>query len=139
MMRTFDGSVPPVTARGRAMAVSEETLHERPVIHGFRPGRWLVAFVVAFTIALAGVAAAAVWYHNGLAGRILPGVFVSGVDVGGLTPDEARASVEARYAGLSDGGVVVQSALGSTTIRYADIERGADVDAMIDEAAALGR
>ena len=51
-------------------------------------------------------------FHQSLAGRILPGVSAAGVDLGGLTTDEARAALNARYGALSEGGLVLRTGLG---------------------------
>jgi vancomycin resistance protein YoaR len=121
------------------MAVSEETLHEQRGIGIVRPGRRFAVFAAATAIGTAGVAAAAISFHEGLAGRILPGVSVAGVDVGGLTTDEARATLAARYADLASGSVTLRSSIGSTTLRFSDVGRGPDIDGMLQEAAAVGR
>ncbi len=121
------------------MAVSEETLQGRRGIGIVRPGRRVAVFVVGAAIGIGGVAAAAISFHDGLAGRILPGVSVAGVDVGGLTTNEARAAVAARYRDLGTGSVTLRSAIGSTTLRFVDVGRGPAIDRMLDEAAAIGR
>ncbi|HEV7810861.1 MAG TPA: peptidoglycan binding domain-containing protein, partial [Candidatus Limnocylindrales bacterium] len=121
------------------MAVSEETLQGRRGIGIVRPGRRFAVFAAAAAIGMGGVAAAAISFHDGLAGRILPGVSVAGVDVGGLATDEARAALTARYGNLASGSVMLRSSVGSTTLTFADVGRGADIDGMLQEAAAVGR
>jgi vancomycin resistance protein YoaR len=99
----------------------------------------LVLFAAAVAIGLGlGVAALAA-HHAQTVGRILPGVSVAGVDVGGRTPEEARSAVEARLGALGSGSIVLASGIGSTRIAFADVGRRADIDAMLRDAAAIGR
>ena len=121
------------------MAVSEETLPRDRSLHVSRRARLLVGFVVAVALGGAIVLAAAFAYHGSLAGRILPGVSADGLDLGGLTPDGARAALSERYQDLSTGGVTIRSEIGTTSIAFAAVGRGADVEAMVAEASELGR
>jgi vancomycin resistance protein YoaR len=121
------------------MAVSEETLEQRRAIHLVRPGRRFIAFVVAAVLGAALVAGGLAAFHQSLAGRILPGVSAAGVDLGGLTADEARSALAARYGDLAQGGLIVRTGAGSTTLAFADVGRGADIDAMLADAEARGR
>jgi vancomycin resistance protein YoaR len=121
------------------MAVSEEVLDQRRGIHVARPGVKFVAFVVAVLLGVGVVVGGLVAFHESLAGRILPGISAAGVDLGGLTPDEARAALTARYGALSQGGLLVRSDVGSTTIPFSAVGRGADIDSMLADAAARGR
>ena len=121
------------------MAVSEDTLPQRRVNHVPRPGVKFVAFVVSTVVGLALAAGAVFAYHESIVGRILPGVSVAGVDVGGLTPSEARALLVERLRVYTEGGLRVRSNIGSTTIAFGDVGRAADVDAMLAEAFARGQ
>ena len=121
------------------MAVSEEILEPRRGVRIAHPGRKLVAFLFAVILGVAAVVSGLVAFHESLAGRILPGVSAAGVDLAGLTTDEARAALTARYRALSDGGVVLRTRLGVTTIPFASVGRGADVDTMLAQAAQIGR
>jgi lipoprotein-anchoring transpeptidase ErfK/SrfK len=61
--------------------------------------RWgAVAVVTVLLLGTAGVAYATYDYHQEYRGRILPGAIVAGVDIGGLTPDEAELVVDAALA-----------------------------------------
>jgi vancomycin resistance protein YoaR len=120
------------------MAVSEETLPRRRWIRIARPGRKLVAFVFSSVLGVGLVVGGALAYHQTLVGRILPGVSVAGVNVGGLAPADARTLVADRLRGLAEGGLIVRTSIGSTTIAFADVGREADVDAMVAEAYAVG-
>ena len=61
------------------------------------------------------------------------------MDLGGKTADEARAALAARYGSLGEGGLILQTPVGSTTLAFADVGRGADIDAMLADAAGRGR
>ncbi len=121
------------------MAVSEEVLEQRRGIHIVRPGRRFVAFLIAAMLGAAAVVGGFVAFHESLAGRILPGISVAGVDLGGMTRDEARAALQTRYGPLSQGGLILRTGLGSTTIPFGAVGRGADIDAMLADATARGR
>jgi vancomycin resistance protein YoaR len=120
------------------MAVSEDTLDRRRLIRVARPGRKFLAFVVATGLGVALIAGGVAAYHQTLVERILPGVSVAGVDVGGLAPDSARALLAERLQGLAGGGLSVRTSIGSTTIAFADVGRTPDIDAMVADAYAVG-
>src|SRR6476646_9855680 len=121
------------------MAVSEGTLDNARTRHFWRPGRRFFLFVLTMALGAAAVAAGLVVLHERQIGRVLPGVSAAGVDIGGLTPDEARAALRTRLADLSAGSVIVRSGVGTTSIAFADVGRVPDIDAMLAEAASLGR
>ena len=120
------------------MAVSEETIPQRRFLRVPRPGRKFVVFVASVGLGIAATVGGLAAYHQSLVDRILPGVSVAGLDVGGLTTVEARSLLAERYRGLSEGGLLVRSGIGSTTIRFADVGRTADVDSMVADAYAIG-
>ena len=121
------------------MAVSEEALERRRAVHVVRPGRRFFAFVLASVVGAALVAGGLAAFHESLNGRILTGVSAVGVDLGGLTADQARAALVARYGSLAEGGLMLRTGAGSTTLAFADVGRGADIDAMLADAASRGR
>jgi vancomycin resistance protein YoaR len=120
------------------MAVSEDTLQQSRSRLIPRPGKKFVAFVASVVLGVGAVAGGAIVYHRSIEDRILPGVSVAGVDVGGLTPDDARARLTDRLRGLAEGNVRLRSRIGSTTIAFAEVGRRADIDAMVVDAMALG-
>ena len=120
------------------MAVSEEALERRRWIRVARPGRRFLAFVIATGLTLVLVVGGIAAYHQTLVDRILPGVSVAGVDVGGMAPDVARGILTERFRDLSEGGLSVRTGTGSATIPFADVGRAADVDAMVADAYAVG-
>ena len=121
------------------MAVSEEILETRRGLGVLRPGRRFIAFVIAAALGIGLVVGGLYAWHDSLAGRILPGVSAAGIDLGGLTADGARVALESRYGALAEGGLMVRTSVGTTTIPFADVGRGADIEAMVADAASLGR
>ena len=121
------------------MAVSEQTMDRDRSRRLVRPGRRFVLFVLTALLGVAAVVGGLVVLHEREAGRILPGISAAGVDIGGMTLDEARAALEAQLADLSAGSVTVRSTIGTTRIAFTDVGRTPDVEAMVAEAAARGR
>src|SRR4051812_24679256 len=139
MIRTVDQGCPWSSRGSGRLAVSEQSIDQaRNRGWGrllFRFGLFVAAILVGFGVVAAGLAV----YHDREAGRILPGVSIAGVDVGGQTADEARAALTSRLAPLSTGGVSVRTSLGSTQIAFADVGRGPDLDTMVTAAVSAGR
>jgi vancomycin resistance protein YoaR len=107
-----------------------------------RPSPWLrfglaavLGLAAALLLGLGGLYA----YDQVYAGKVLPGVSVGSVDLSGLTPDAARAELTRVYGSLSDGRIVVKGPEGEQVITYEAIGRGPAVDALLDEAMAVGR
>src|SRR5436190_5266650 len=121
------------------MAVSEEILDRRRGIAVLRPGRKFVGFVLAGSVGVGLVAGGLYALHQSLADRILPGVSAAGVDLGGLTNDQARTALEARYGAIAKGGLLLRTTVGSTTIPFAEVGRAASIDAMVADAASRAR
>jgi hypothetical protein len=86
-----------------------------PVDAGAPQGRrrwpWIVALVVVFGLLVAGgaLAGATVAYAESQTGRFLPGTVVAGVDVSGMTQDEALGQVRAALSEQLDRRVTVRS------------------------------
>ena len=120
------------------MAVSEDTLPRRRTLRIARPGRRFIVFVASSTLGIALVVGGAIAYHQTLVGRILPGVSVAGVSLGGMAPADARILLADRLRGLSEGGLTLRTSIGSTTIAFADVGRTPDIDAMVADASAVG-
>jgi vancomycin resistance protein YoaR len=121
------------------MALSEQTIEQVRPRRLWRPALFALVFVLTALTGAALVLGGLAIFHEREAGRILPGVSVAGVDVGGSTPEEARAALAARLADVSAGGVVVRSGMGSVTLRFSDVGRTPDIDSMVADAAAIGR
>jgi vancomycin resistance protein YoaR len=121
------------------MAVSDQTLAPERSRRLARPGRRFLLFVLTGVLGVAAVVGGMAVLHERQAGRILPGISIAGVEVGGMTPAEATAALGARLADLSAGSVSVRSTIGSTKIAFADVGRVPDIAAMVAEAAERGR
>jgi vancomycin resistance protein YoaR len=132
------GLNPVVSSREGGMAVSEDTIPRRRAVSVPRPGRKFLAFIVSIGLGIGLVGAGVAAYHQTLVDRILPGVSVAGVDVGGMTVVAARGVLADRLRSFSEGGLTVRTSIGSTTIAFVDVGRGADLDGMLAEAAAVG-
>lgn len=134
-----DPAAPPETA-DEPGAAAEEPVGAPIARH--RPSaraNFTLAFILGLAAALLLGVGALYAYDRQFTGRILPGVHVGSVDLSGLDADEARTALQAAYGSLSDGRLVLTGASGDHVISYADIGRRPDLDAMLDEAIAVGR
>ncbi len=111
-----------------------------PPIEGrARLPRFAAAFAFGLLAALAIVVGAAAAFDASYAGRILPGVHVGGVDVSGLTRDQAEGRLAASFASLGDGELVLSAGGKTTSVAFGDLGRRLDIDGMVDRALAAGR
>ena len=101
--------------------------------------RFLVAFLISVLVALVVGAGALYAFDRQYTGRILPGVSVGGIDLAGLTADEATELLETSFASFREGRAVLTSGDVEMTIEYTDIKRRPDVEGMVAEAMAVGR
>ena len=77
------------------MAVAEEAL---PVGRTWRRSRRalrMLAFVAALGLGVGLVVGGMAAFHESLNGKILPGISVGGLQVGGMTREDARAALTA--------------------------------------------
>ena len=99
----------------------------------------VVAAIVGVLVVLAGgVSLAAYRYEQARADRILPGVTIAGVDVGGMTRAEALASVKAEIRGQLDRSIVITVGDASWEGTSFELGRRADVASAVDAALAVG-
>jgi len=114
---------------------------QRP-FSGVRAIPWR-GFVIAFAVtALALLAFAGVFAFSLVAlnaDKVVPGTVVAGVPLGGLDRASAEVRLRESLPSLSSGHITVT--FGNTTdqISYADIGRDYDMQAMLDQAFAVGR
>jgi len=85
-------------------------------------------------LVLGGVAFAAYRYDRASADRILPGVTVGGVDVGGMTRAEAVEAVRTEVSARLDAPMTIETAGRSWTVTPAELGETADVSAAVDRA-----
>jgi len=119
-------------------------LTDAPTLHTGRRlasgrARFAIAFVAGLAAALALGAGALYAFERQYDGRILPGIRAAGVDLSGLTPSAARDRLAAAFSSESDGKLVIEANGREIVITYATLSRRVDIDALVDEAAAIGR
>jgi vancomycin resistance protein YoaR len=103
---------------------------------------WLRLFVAFAGSAIVGAVlllALLVGIQAAYAGRALPGVNVAGVDIAGMTPEAAAASLEASLPSLQNGTLSLVIGDETLPLEYRDLGRTYDTDAMLDAAFAVGR
>ncbi len=123
------------------MTTTTETQVASPTIEAsrWRVSRVLVAFIVGVLLVAIAAVGAILAYEQAYAGKVAAGVSIGGVEVAGLTRAEAAAKLEPAYGSFGNGAVTLQAATGDTTLTYAQLGRRPDVDAMLDDAFAIGR
>ncbi len=107
-----------------------------------RPRTWArlaIGFVLGLVACLGLASAALLAWDAGYQGRILPGVHVGGVDLSGLSRDQALAALGSAFAGYGEGHVVLHTDAGDVTVPYRAFSRRPDVESMTDEAMREGR
>src|SRR5215207_1900059 len=97
------------------------------------PSRSLLLTVLLIVALLAG-AGAVYAYDDGRSGRIADGVSVNGVDVGGLTAQEARAKLRAALLEPLDRPVVARHEGRKFTLTPRQAAIGVDIDGSVSRA-----
>ena len=100
--------------------------------------RFMLAAGIAGVAALFLMVAVAMGFSSSYTDRILPGVHVGGVNLGGDSREQAVAKLQSAYAYLSQGEVTLETPVGQATITYHQAGRGPDAQAMADAALAVG-
>jgi len=102
--------------------------------------RFGVSFVLGFLFAIGAGAGVLYAWGQQYDGRVLPGVRVGSMELGGLTREQAAAKITNAYGSLATGQITLTGPDGQmTTISYADVGRGPDTAALLDAALAAGR
>ncbi|HUR16161.1 MAG TPA: peptidoglycan binding domain-containing protein, partial [Candidatus Limnocylindrales bacterium] len=126
-----------VAAVGREASVKQSS---RPAPEsGFAWRRAAITFLATLAVIVVIGGVAAITYERMHSGRILPGVSVAGVEVGGLPRAEAESRIRAVLPDVSAGQLTVRIGARTETISYSDIGRDYDMDAVLDSAFAVGR
>lgn len=107
-----------------------------------RSTRWgwlplLLAFAAVLVLLLGGAAFAGYRYDQSSSTRVLPGVRIQGVDVGGMTRDEAVAALNAPVRSILDRTVTISAGSKSWKTSPRDLGTTVDVAAAVDEAMSL--
>ena len=121
------------------MAVTRQLAPAIRALHVPRPGRAARGFLLGALLGIVLVLLGVIAFRQAYVDRILPGVEVGGVDVGGLTREDARLALIPALSRLEDGAVTVRSPNGWVVIPYAVVRRAVDYDTMLDRAEAVGR
>jgi vancomycin resistance protein YoaR len=98
-----------------------------------------VAFIAALVVALVASGAGLYAYDHLHDGQILHGVRIGGIDVSDLDRDAAAARLRAGLAALGQGAVVVNDGVVKQSLSFATLGRGPAIDALLDQAFAVGR
>jgi vancomycin resistance protein YoaR len=99
----------------------------------------LATFGFGLVLAAAGAAAGLYAYDQAHNGRIMHGVRAGTVDLSDLDRDAAAARLRDGFASYGQGTATLTDGDLRETISYADLGRGPDVDAMLEQAFAVGR
>jgi len=115
---------------------------ELPAGRAFRRIDWRragLAFATTGALLLLILGAFAIGYDGIHSGKILPGVRVAGVQVGGLAPTHAEAAVRAGLPNPRAGQLTVLLGDATATIPYSAIGRDYDMASMLGQALSIGR
>ncbi|HET9667445.1 MAG TPA: VanW family protein [Desertimonas sp.] len=96
-------------------------------------------FVIGSRFGVVVVLGALAAFGQSYAGRVLPGIVLGGVDIGGMTEPEARQALDAALGGLEDGQIELVSSRTTAVIPYADVGRVIDDEGMLAGALGYGR
>ncbi len=98
--------------------------------------RGLAAFGIALLVVVAIGAGFAVGYQQAFANRVIPGVTVDGVSIGGMDRATAERHLRAGLPDAGNGTLVLRSPTGDTSVPFSKLGRAYDYGAIV--AAALG-
>ena len=101
--------------------------------------RFAIAFVLGLIAVLAIGVGALYAYDQQYQGRILPGVRVGSVNVGGMTAEEASARLHETYDGLAAGTAILVAGDKEVALQFARAQRGPAIDTMVAQAMSVGR
>ena len=101
--------------------------------------RFAVAFVLGLVGAMLIGVGALYAYDQQYVGRVLPGVSVGSVDLSGMDPAAATASLSEAFASATQGEVVLNGPDGPISIPYEAFGRRVNVEAMVAQAMSVGR
>lgn len=127
-----------------SVTAGEVLSHEPRVRSRRRAGgprfRWVSMLFTALTLAiLVGIGGTLFYIDRSFAGRIYPNVAIRGVSVGQLSPEEARRTLEERFASFLAQPVTLNYGDRSWTPTLAELGVQLEIDAAIDEAYRAGR
>jgi lipoprotein-anchoring transpeptidase ErfK/SrfK len=97
--------------------------------------KWVLIAAIAVLVALGGVAAAAYGYDRSQNDMIAKGIHVGGIPIGGMSADQARATLLAKYKVLQRP-IVLTYHGGHLRLTPKQAQLRVDVDALVDQALA---
>jgi vancomycin resistance protein YoaR len=100
---------------------------------------FLLGFLGTLAAAIMLLAAISIGVSVAHAGRIMPGVRVGGVEVGGLDRAAATSRLEAQLPSLADGSLTVRIGEEAVQVPLADLRRAYEMDRMLDAAYGVAR
>jgi vancomycin resistance protein YoaR len=99
----------------------------------------VIGFAVTLLAGLAALAGASLLIALLAGSRVMPGVSIGGVAIGGLGREAAGERLSQELPSLSSGALTVRLADESLSVPFRQIGRGYELDAMLDSALAIGR
>jgi lipoprotein-anchoring transpeptidase ErfK/SrfK len=105
-----------------------------------RKRSWVVLIVLATAVVATGAAAGALYlYDSSRDGLIAKGATIAGTDIGGMTPDEARATLERRVTPKLGRPLTIRYKTQGFVVPAERLRVSVDVGAKVDEALARSR
>jgi vancomycin resistance protein YoaR len=99
----------------------------------------ILVLVLGMALFFVFIGAAVIGYDFLYAGKIFPGISVAGVDISGLSPEEAAGRLGARLVYPTNGKIVFQDGANVWVARPVDVGLYLDSDTSVQAAYALGR
>ena len=117
-----------------ALARPRVLLRPGPTRRGF-----LFGFLIALMLGMLAIAGASATLAISHSNRVMPGVSVAGIPIGGLDRAAAISRLEAQLPSLADGTMTLQIDGVERTFPVADLNRSYDHEATVDAAFAVAR
>jgi lipoprotein-anchoring transpeptidase ErfK/SrfK len=95
--------------------------------------KWLLIAAIAVLVVLGGVAAAAYGYDRSQSDMIAKGIHVGGIPIGGMSADQARAKLNAKFKVLQRP-IILTYHGGHLRLSAKQAQVRVDVDALVDQA-----
>ena len=108
------------------------------IARAFSWRRGLAAFGIALLVVIAIAAGFALGYQQAFANRVIPGVTVDGVSIGGMDRAAAESHLRAALPNPGSGTLVLRSSTGDTTVPFSKLGRAYDYGGVLDVALGVG-
>ena len=100
--------------------------------------RAVAAFGITLLVSAAALAGFVLGYQQAFAARVVPGVTVGGVSIGGLDRTAAQAVLRSRLPSVTRGALLLRSPGGDQAVPLSELGRTYDYGPMLDAAMAVG-